>query len=230
MQVVILAAGEGTRMRPLTNDTPKPLLKIGGKALLDWIFEALPDEIDEAIIAVKYLGEKIKSYCGDNFHGRHIIYTEGSDKGTAYSFLPTRPHLRDDRFLFIYGDEFPLSEDVKNCLSHQASILCWEVSDPWNHGVANLRADGTIEMIEEKPKRPRSNLLSNGVMVLNKKIFDYTPEKAGKTEYFFTDMVNKFVHDDKVMAVISKRGIGGISTSADMERVEKILKSENIIK
>ena len=132
--------------------------------------------------------------------------------------------------MFIYGDEFPLIEDVKKCFSYPASILCWEVSDPWNHGVANLRADGTIERIEEKPQHPQSNLLSNGVMVLNKKIFDYTPEKAGKTEYFFTDMVNKFVHDDKVMAVISKQGIGGISTPADIERVEKILKDKNIIK
>lgn len=230
MKVVILAAGEGVRMRPLTDETPKPLLKIGGKTLLDWIFEALPKEVDEAIIAVRYLGDKIKDYCGNNFHGREIKYVLGSEKGTAYSFLATKEHLHEDRFLFIYGDEFPLSEDVEKCLEYQASILCWEVNDPWNHGIANLRVDGTIGSIEEKPKEPKSNLLSNGVMVLNKKIFNYSPEKNGKTEYFFTDMVNKFVQEEKVMAVISEQGIGGISSPADIERVEKILKNKNIIK
>lgn len=223
MQAVVLAAGEGTRMRPLTNDMPKPLLKIGGKALLDWIFEAMPKEIDEVIIVVKYLSDKIKNYCGKNFHGRHIIYTEGSKRGAAYSFLSTKPHLRDNRFLFIYGDEFPSPEDVKNCLRYPASILCWEVSDPWNHGVVNLRPDGIIDSIEEKPVSPKSNLISNGIMVLKKKIFNYTPEKAGGAEYFFTDMVNKFVHDETVIAVISRQKIGGISTLADIERVEKFL-------
>lgn len=230
MQAVVLAAGKGERMGALTNNTPKPLLKIGGKALLDWIFEAMPEEIEEVIIAVRYLSDRIKNYCGKNFHGRRIIYTEGSDKGTAYSFLSTKSYLLDERFLFIYGDEFPLPEDVKNCLSHSASILCWEVSDPQNHGIANLRSDGSIDSIEEKPMSPKSNLLSNGIMVLNKKIFNYTPEKAGKDEYFFTDMVNKFVQEEKVMAVTSEQGIGGISTPEDLARVENFLKSKNIIK
>lgn len=230
MQAVVLAAGKGERMKALTNNTPKPLLKIGGKTLLDWIFEAMPEEVDEVIIAVRFFGEKIKHYCGENFHGRRIIYTEGSDKGTAYSFLSTKTYLHDDRFLFIYGDEFPLEEDVKNCLNFPASILCCEVSDPQNHGVANLRSDGSIDSIEEKPANPKSNLIANGIMVLNKKIFNYTPEKVGKAEYFFTDMVNKFIQEEKVMAVISKQGIGGISTPEDIGRVEKFLKSKDIIK
>lgn len=226
MQAVILAAGAGVRMRPLTQDTPKPLLKINGKTLLDWIFEALPKEVDEVIIAVRYLGEKIKKHCGENFYGRKVIYTIGSEKGTAYSFLSVKPYLHEEKFLFIYGDEFPVKEDVDNCLKYPASILCWEVNDPWNHGIVNLNADGTIIEIEEKPKEPKSKLISNGIMVLNKKIFDYEPEKNNKTEFFFTDMVNKFVHNTPVTAVISKQGIGGISTPEDIKRIENFLNNK----
>ena len=59
MKVIILAAGEGTRMRPLTTDTPKPLLDISGKKIIERIIESLPDEIDEVVINVDYLKEKL---------------------------------------------------------------------------------------------------------------------------------------------------------------------------
>lgn len=227
MKVVILAAGEGQRMRPLTLKTPKPLIRVGGKTVLDHIFETLPPEIDEAIIAVKYLGEQIKEYCGKVFHGRPVTYVDGSEKGTAYSFLAAKPHLRDESFLFVYGDELPRSEDIKNCLSYPLSILCWEVDDPWNHGIAVLRPDGTIAEIEEKPAHPKSRLLSDGVMVLNSKIFSYAPEKGAKGEFNFTDMLNHFVKEEKVKAVISKAPAGGFSTPADIERIENILIKRN---
>ncbi len=221
MKAIILAAGEGTRMRPLTLTKPKPLLEIAGKTLLDHIFEALPEEVDEAIIVVKYLGEQIKKYCGEVFHGRRITYVEGSDLGTAYSFLAAKPYLGDDRFLFIYGDELPAPEDIAVCLRYPASILCWEADDPWNHGVANLRPDGTILEIEEKPAEPKGRLIADGVMVLNKKIFDCVPAKGDKEEFFFSQMVNQFIKKENVQAVKSVWGIGGFSSPDDLERVTK---------
>ncbi len=223
MQAVILAAGEGVRMRPLTLTTPKPLLKVAGKTLLDYIFEALPVEITEAVIVTKYLGEQIRSYCGSVFHGRPIRYADGSDLGTAYSFLAAKPFITGGRFLFLYGDEFPDRDDIKACLQRPASILCWEMPDPWNHGVAMLHEDGTIAEILEKPEHPTTNLIADGVMVLNEKIFSYQPEKKPNGEYYFTSMVNQFVHDERVTAVKSQQKIGGITTPADIDRVEKLL-------
>lgn len=211
-------------MRPLTLTTPKPMLKVAGKTLLDYIFEAMPPEITEAVIVTKYLGEQIRAYCGQVFHGRRIQYANGSDLGTAYSFLAAKPFITGDRFLFLYGDEFPDADDIKACLAHPASVVCWEMPDPWNHGVAILRPDGTIAEILEKPEHPATNLISDGVMVLNKKIFEYQPEKKPNGEYYFTSMVNQFVHDERVMAVKSEQKIGGISTPADIERVEKLLR------
>lgn len=223
MKAVILAAGEGTRMRPLTLTTPKPLLRVAGKTLLDYIFETLPEEVDEVVIVVKYLGEQIKTHCGEIFHGRRIIYTEGSELGTAYSFLSAKLYLTEDRFLFIYGDEMPAGEDISACLKYPASILCFEVDDPWNHGVADLRPDGTIAGIDEKPSYPKGRLIANGVMVLNKKIFECIPTKGDKKEFFFSQMVDQFVKKERVYAVKTLRNFGGISTPADLARVESIL-------
>lgn len=210
-------------MRPLTENTPKPLLSVAGKPILDHIFAALPDEIDEVIIVVHYLGDKIKQYCGDNFHGRKIVYAEGSPSGTAYSFLAAKEYLGNGRFLFIYGDEMPSSNDIKNCLAYPASIVCWEVGDPQNHGVVTLHDDGAITEIIEKPYLPKTNIIADGVMVLDEAIFDSSPQDATKGEFYFTDMLNQYVRNHKVMAVMSERAIGGISTPEDIKRVEKLL-------
>jgi bifunctional UDP-N-acetylglucosamine pyrophosphorylase/glucosamine-1-phosphate N-acetyltransferase len=223
MQAVILAAGEGTRMRPLSLITPKPLLKVLGKSLLDYIFEALPEEIDEVIIAVRYLGDQIRHHCGAEYYGRKVTYVEGPFPGSARDFLATRPYLRQERFLYIYGDELPNGEDVAACLRYPLSVLCFEVADPWNHGVPALRADGTIQEIVEKPAHPTTKLIANGVMTLSTKIFGYQPLQNSKGEYYFTSMLNQFVKDYPVQAVISQQAVGGISTPADIERVEKLL-------
>jgi len=229
MQVVILAAGEGVRMRPLTLTNPKPLLQVGGQTLLDHIFDALPAEIDHAIIVTKYLGEKIRVYCGENFHGRAVAYADGSDQGTAYSFLAAKPLVTDDRFLFLYGDELTDPNDIRAALTQESSIVCFPMDDPWNHGVATVREDGIITSLEEKPEHPTSHLVADGIMVLHKSVFDYHPEKNPKGEYFFTSMVAQYVKDHETVAVISKQGVGGISTPADIDRVDQYLRAHKSV-
>lgn len=223
MKIVILAAGEGKRMRPLTLDTPKPLLKISGKTLLDHLFEALPDEIHEAIIVARYLADKIKKHCGEEFHGRHVVYAEGSPLGNAYSFLAAKPYLKNERFMVAQGDEFLTKEDFINCLAYPLSILCFEVPDPWNHAVAILRKDGSIEEMSEKPERAAGNLIADGLMALDQKIFQYEPKQHPNGEFYFSSMLNQLVKKEKVMAVKAQRPVGGISTPADIGRVEKLL-------
>ena len=125
MRVVILAAGEGVRMRPLTLNNPKPLLIFSGKTLLDHTFDSLPSEVDEALVVVKYLGDKIKSYLGNEYKGRKIKYVDGSEKGNASSFLACYPHLKNEgRFLVIHGDEPQRKEEIEECLRHPYSCVC----------------------------------------------------------------------------------------------------------
>jgi NDP-sugar pyrophosphorylase family protein len=76
MQCVILAAGKGTRLRPLTDDIPKPLVLVAGKSLLEHIVAALPSAVDELIIVHGYLGEQIKAHCGEFYFGRKVTYVE----------------------------------------------------------------------------------------------------------------------------------------------------------
>ncbi len=145
MKCVILVAGLGERMMPLTAKTPKPLLKVNGKALIDYVLESLPNEITEIIIVVYYLSEKIMKHVGNEYKGRKVTYVRGSIMGNAFSFMSTRPYLDNERFLLIYGDEIPRPKNVKRCLDEELSILTF------NFGI------------------------KDGVMVLNTDIFNYPP-------------------------------------------------------
>lgn len=214
-------------MRPLTLTTPKPLLQVGGQALLDRIVLALPDEITDLVIVVHYLGDQIRKYCGETFHGRRVQYAEGSERGTAYSFLSAAPFVRDDRFLFLYGDELPDPADIRAALAHDSAIVCWVVDDPWNHGVATIAGDGTIASLEEKPVNPSSRVIADGIMALRRSIFDCQPQQNKNGEFFFTSMVAEYVRRVPTRAIISQQGVGGISTPADIDRVSRYLREHH---
>ena len=226
MKAVILAAGEGKRMRPLTLKTPKPLLKVNGTPIIDYVLESFPPEIDEVIVVVKYLGGQIKSHIGKKNRGKKIRYVLGSDKGNAYSFMAANKYLDNERFLFVYGDEIPDPRDVKNCLTRDLSVLVFKSQNPEANGIAYLRKDGTIGRIVEKPKKPRSDDAVDGVMVLNTDIFSYTPAFT-KGEYYFSSMVGSFVRDHKVFSINARDFIGDITTPHDLVRVGKILRARH---
>lgn len=223
MKAIVLAAGEGKRMLPLTQATPKPLLLINGKTVLDHIFGGFPKEITEAIVVVRYLGEKIRSYCGEVFHGREVRYAEGSEKGNAFSFLAVAPHVKkDERVMVLYADEIPSKENMEKCLSRKYSWLCKETARPKAAGVVKLRNDGTIEEIVEKSEHPPSNLAAIGLMVLSGEVFQNEPVQNKNGEFYFSSMANQFLQKEKVYAVKTEGGCS-LTKPEDIPVVEAFL-------
>lgn len=200
MQAVILAAGEGTRMRPLTLEHPKPLIEVAGIPILEHIMHALPDEVDEVILVVKYMQEQIRAYCGDTFLGRRIQYVEqGNLKGTANALSYARPYL-SGRFLVTFADDLLAKKDLEELITHEHAILVTEHEKPERFGVVSLNPDNTLRTITEKPEYPETNLISTGVVVLTQKIFDYDPD--GKNgELFLTGMLAGFAAEYPVTVV-----------------------------
>src|SRR3989338_8468553 len=123
MQAVILAAGEGVRMRPLTLTTPKPLLEVAGKFLLRHIVEALPSEVDELVIVIGYLGDQIKNYCGTEFCGKKVSYVWQKEKtGTGKALFLCEPLVRG-RFFMLYADDILGAEGLRECLKYYLSLM-----------------------------------------------------------------------------------------------------------
>src|SRR5271170_3440396 len=102
MDAIILAAGLGTRLRPYTEKTPKPLLPVRGRPILDWALGALPAAVDRAIVVVHYLGEQIEAYLAEQ---KHIPVAEAvwqhTPRGTGDAVRSCRDRLRPGSFLVL---------------------------------------------------------------------------------------------------------------------------------
>ncbi len=113
MQAVILAAGRGTRMKELTERSPKALLTISGRTLLEYTLDALPDDVDEVIVIVGYLGSMIHERLGPNYFGKKILYVEQEELyGTADALWCAKDVLHE-RFLVLMADDIYSRRDVE---------------------------------------------------------------------------------------------------------------------
>ena len=201
MQCVNLAAGKGERMRPLTNDRPKPLVQVLGRPLLEHIIEALPATIDEIILVIGYRGEQIQKHFGTEYLGRSLRYVwQKEQRGTADALSLCKSLLRG-RFFMLFADDLHGSEDLMTALQHELCLLAFEHKHPQRFGVISQSDDGFLKRIIEKPLRPETNLVSTGAMVLDERIFNYTSEPAENGERYLTDMIEGLAQDHLIRVV-----------------------------
>jgi NDP-sugar pyrophosphorylase family protein len=184
LKAVILAGGEGTRLRPLTFTRPKPMLPLGPNPIIYYVLSYLrKNGFDEVIIIPGYLKDQVMGYVGDgsNFgvHVTYVVEPEGVTFGTAGS-LKLAAHLLEDTFLVVQSDvicEIPLGE-MKHFHSDRAgevSIALTRVEDPSSYGVAILGEKDEIVKFVEKPApgTVASNLVSTGFYILEPEVVDY---------------------------------------------------------
>jgi bifunctional UDP-N-acetylglucosamine pyrophosphorylase/glucosamine-1-phosphate N-acetyltransferase len=226
MKAIILAAGEGIRMRPLTLTTPKPLLKVGGKPILEHIVSRLPDEINELILVIGYLGQKIKDYCGNEFLGKRVRYVWQEKKlGTYHALKLCEPLIeKGERFLMLYADDIHGAEGIRNCLGHKCAIVVEEAEDPRKFGVVGLNSDNSISEIVEKPENPPSNFVSTGVLLLDSKIFEYEADLHPNGEYYVTSAISKMLRDNHQIYAVKSTMWLPIGYPEDIKKAEEFLR------
>src|SRR6267378_1344578 len=104
MDAVLLAAGLGTRLRPHTLTTPKPLLPVRGRPILDWTFGALPKSVTRVIVVVHYLAEKVEEYLrGQTRFKDWVAVPQGEPRGTGDALRRCREHVHSERLLVLGG-------------------------------------------------------------------------------------------------------------------------------
>ncbi|HDP96832.1 MAG TPA: NDP-sugar synthase [Euryarchaeota archaeon] len=181
MQAVMLVGGLGTRLRPLTNRLPKPLIPVMGKPLMMHVVDALPPEVDEIIIPVSYKRDMMEDYIArTKMPVKITIADEPEPRGTGGAVKNVEELIdRDDTFLVLNGD-IVASVDLSEFISFHkakggiASMTLWEVEDPEPFGVAQLNEDGRIVRFQEKPSREEafSKLINAGAYALQPEVLD----------------------------------------------------------
>ena len=202
MQAVILAAGEGRRMRPLTLKRPKPLIAVAGRPILEHIIDALPKEVDEIILVVGYKADMIQRHFGASYKGRRIAYVhQWMPAGTAHALSMAAPFLNEGRFVFVCGDDVHGANAFVEALSHPLALLAATHEEPGKFGVIEMNADGTLASIIEKPENPPTNLISTGAMVLDTRIFQYEAARHESGEYYMTHPLGLFAREHPITVV-----------------------------
>ena len=201
MQCIILAAGKGTRLRPLTESTPKPLVLLDGKPLLDHIVAALPSAVEELIIVTGYLGEQIREHCGDEYFGRQVTYIEQTEqKGTGHALWLCKDLVKG-RFLYMFADDLHGANDLARVTSYTRAMLTLTTPNPERFGIVVRHPDGTLAEFIEKPEHPPSNLASTGVFMLDEHIFKYKPTVENNGEFYHTDMIREYAKEYPIAVV-----------------------------
>ena len=184
MKAVVMAGGEGSRLRPLTIGRPKPMVPIVGRPVMEHILLLLKRHgITEVVVTLQYLAGVIQSYFGDGSQlGMHIEYTvEDVPLGTAGS-VKLAQHLLTDTFLVISGDaltDFDLGKIIEFHKSRNAmaTLTLYRVPNPLEYGVVITNDDGTVRQFLEKPSWSEvfSDTVNTGIYVLEPKVLNYAP-------------------------------------------------------
>lgn len=188
MKAVVMAGGEGSRLRPLTINRPKPMVPLVDRPVIAHIFELLKMHgITEIIVTVQYLASVIQDYFGDGTaYGLQIEYSvEETPLGTAGSVKNAQRFLQEP-FLVISGDaltDINLSDVIRYHYDKQAlvTVTLKRVNDPLEYGVVITGEDGCIRQFVEKPSWGEvfSDTVNTGIYVLDPKIFEFF--EAGKS-------------------------------------------------
>ncbi len=202
MQTVILAAGQGTRMRPLTDATPKPMLPVADRPLAAHTADVAVDAgASELVFVVGYEADAVREYFGSEYRGVPVRFaTQETQAGTADA-VRAAAHLLDGEFAVLNGDNLYDGESIDALFSTGPSIAAQAVDHPSSYGVLST-ADDQVTGIVEKPDDPPTNLANAGAYVFPAAAREWldVPESE-RGEHEITDVVARVIEEYTVSPV-----------------------------
>jgi bifunctional UDP-N-acetylglucosamine pyrophosphorylase/glucosamine-1-phosphate N-acetyltransferase len=211
MKAVILAAGEGKRLRPITSTIPKPMIPLLGKPLLEHIVLGLKNAgIDNILIIVGYKKEVIKEYFSNLSEKLKIkidFITQEKYLGTAHAASYAKNFVKEEEFLMMYGDLFVDPKVFKLIIKkykenyYDGLVTLLKVKNPQDYGIILLSSDHLVEKIIEKPSKDQQvgNLANAGIYIFNQLIFQAIEktQKSIRDEFEFTDSMEILINELK---------------------------------
>ncbi|AZH26333.1 UTP--glucose-1-phosphate uridylyltransferase AglF [Haloplanus aerogenes] len=216
MKAVILAAGKGTRLRPLTEDKPKVLVDVDDKPLIEYAFDALIDiGVDEFVVVVGYKKEQLMERYDDAYRDVPITYAHQREQlGLAHALLTAEPYIDDDFMLMLGDNVFDANlGDVVNRQAEERADAAFLVEEvPWDeasrYGVCDTNEYGEITRVVEKPDDPPSNLVMTGFYTFTPAIFHacHLVQPSDRGEYELPDAIDLLIQSGRTIDAIRMDG------------------------
>ena len=212
MKAVIIAGGLGTRLRPLTNKTPKPMLPIGEKPILEHLVNwTKKGGIKSVVLCVSYLKESIEDYFGDGEKfGVNIEYAISKKQLATAGQLKTAEKFIDDDFVCMYGDSifnFSLRSMIKQHSIKKPFVTMSlnEYKTTLPYGVIETSKKGKVVNWNEKPEIKAN--VNMGCYIMNPQVFNLIPKNKS---YGMDDVIKKIMKKNTVNSFITKKGFTDI--------------------
>jgi glucose-1-phosphate thymidylyltransferase len=223
MQVIIPLAGKGTRLRPHTHLVPKPLLKVAGRPVMDWVMDRLEAlDVSELIFITGHLKEQVEAYARARYRWPARFIEQKVQDGTAGAVNLARPHVTEPVLIIFVDTVFEADLTLINRTQADGIIWAKEVEDYQRFGVVVTDAHGYMTRIVEKPHDPISKLANIGLYYIKdtaalfQGIDHVLQSPANRGEYFLTDAFQHMIERGRR---IQTAEVGGWYDCGTMEAI-----------
>lgn len=202
MRALLLAAGRGTRLRPLTDSVPKCLVEIGGRPLLDYWIELLAKGgIVEILVNLHYQAESVRSYLRScKYPVKITTVYEKKLLGTGGTLRENREFFQNESLMLIHADNLS-SFDVRDFVRRfeergkhiEITMMTFDTVDPQSCGIVELDERGVVRALHEKVKSPPGNLANGAVYIVSPAIMEFLASLGKETIDFSTEVLPHFI-------------------------------------
>ena len=231
MKAILLAAGYGTRLRPITDTTPKCLIPIGREPLLSiWLENIVRSSVSEVIVNTHYLHELVESHVRNSKFSKYVtISHETNLLGTAGTVIANRDFIGDDDCLLIHADNFTNTDLSKLIELHNSrpvvcemSMLTFRTTTPESCGIVEIDKDNIVCEFYEKSSQDHGDLASGAVYALSNQLL----RQLKSEKDFSTEVIPHLM--GKILAVESDGFFVDIGTPASLQYAEELAREERV--
>jgi len=202
MKALLLAAGLGTRLRPITDDVPKCLVKIQGKPLLEnWLDILLPSGIERVLLNTHYLPNVVREFvAGSPWRDSIVLVHEAELLGTGGTVLRNREFLCDGPFMVAHADNLTrfdvgafICAHAKRCSGVEITMMTFYTDNPQSCGIVEVDERGVVNRFHEKVTNPPCNLANGAVYIFEPSVFDFLVSLDKKVIDISTEILPRYL-------------------------------------
>ena len=204
MKAVILAAGEGKRLRPFTETMPKVMIPVANKPILEYVIDAVKNSgIDEVILVVGYKKEVIMKYFEDYDDIKITYVVQDKQLGTAHALMQAREHIHD-LFIVLAGDNLIDKESILKLIENEPkySILIKKYNHPSKYGAVFVEKN-ILKKIVEKPKEETAGFISTGIYKLHSSIFEIVEDLSSQGVYALSSVIQTLLDQGQMVGTVT---------------------------